>query len=262
MGGETTANLDGSHLIIKCVIEDSLRRLDSHGLIDCGTSGFAFIDDNYAQRHHLPRYSLKEPRRLEVIDGRPIDSGNLTHIVKVGLDINGHRERVSAFVTKLGHYPLLLGIPWVRHHNPCIDWAKDTIDFISPRCTTTCAPRPTRAQTFDIPPPRPTKTIDISAMSFTAFQKTTKKEHRNHGSAEVFAIRADDIDAMLHPPTRDDPIEIPREYKEFESLFSELEDNKLPPHRPGDHHIPLKEGTAPSFGPLYSLSRQELEALR
>ena len=38
--------------------------------------------------------------------------------------------------------------------------------------------------------------------------------------------------------------------------------NQLPPHRQSDHTIPLKEGFQPPFGPLYSLSRFELEALK
>ena len=144
--------LDGHHLIIKCTIEDSPCHLNTHALIDCGASGFTFVDKDFAKRHNLPLHSLKDPRRLEVINGRPIDSGNITHIAKVGLDINGHREWVSAFVTKMGHYPLVLGIPWLGHHNPRIDWEKDTIDFVFTRCTTTCAPRPTKATTMDIPP--------------------------------------------------------------------------------------------------------------
>ena len=67
---------------------------------------------------------------------------------------------------------------------------------------------------------------------------------------------------MLDLPNDDNAVNIPPEYQEFHSLFSEKEANKLLPHRPGDHRIPLKEGTTPLFGPLYSLSRQELEALR
>ena len=144
--------LDGHHLIIKCTIKDSTQRLDTHSLVDCGASGFAFIDKDYLQQHNLPLHSLKDPRRLEVIDGQLIDSGDITHVAKVGVDINRHREQVSAFVTKLRHYPLVLGIPWLRHHNPRITWKKDTIDFVSPRCTTTCAPRPTKAMIMDIPP--------------------------------------------------------------------------------------------------------------
>ena len=153
--------LDGSHLIIKCTFVDHHRRLDSHALVDCGASGFAFIDREFASQHNLPQFTLNEPRRLEVIDGRPIDTGDITHTVRINLDINGHQEHLTAFVTKLGHYPLVLGIPWLRHHNPRIDWERNTIDFVSPRCTTTCELRPTKALTMDIPPPRP-RTINIS----------------------------------------------------------------------------------------------------
>jgi hypothetical protein len=55
---------------------------------------------------------------------------------------------------------------------------------------------------------------------------------------------------------------VPAEYHKFLPLFSEAEANKLPPHRPYDHRIPLKEGFTPPLGPIYSLSRTDLEALK
>ena len=168
---------------------------------------------------------------------------------------------MSAFVTKLGHYPLILGIPWLRHHNPRIDWEKDTMDFISSRYTTVCTLRPTKATTMEIPPPRP-RTIDIAAVSITGFRKTIKKEKCLHKAATTFAISATDIDTMLKEPDQDRAAEIREEYQEFMKLFSEVEANRLPPHRPGHHRIQLREGTTPSFEPQYSLSKQELQALR
>ena len=237
------------------------RRLDSHALVDCGASGLSFIDWEFARQHNLPQYTLEEPRRLEVIDGHPIDSGEITHTVKIDLDINGHKEHLTAFITKLGHYPLVLGIPWLRHHNPRIDCEKDTIDFVSPRCTKTCPPCPTKAMTMDIPPPRP-RTIDIATVSHTGFRKIARKEERLHKTVTTFAISATDIDAMLEYQDQGRTPDIPKEFEEFATLFSETEANKLPLHRPGDHRIQLREGTTPSFGPLYSLSKQELEALR
>jgi hypothetical protein len=41
-----------------------------------------------------------------------------------------------------------------------------------------------------------------------------------------------------------------------------VEANKLPLHHPYDYCIPVKEGFTLPFGPIYSLSRTELEALR
>ena len=55
---------------------------------------------------------------------------------------------------------------------------------------------------------------------------------------------------------------VPEEYHDFLPLFEEAVANQLPPHRSSDHTIPLKEGFQPPFGPLYSLSRFELEALK
>jgi hypothetical protein len=55
---------------------------------------------------------------------------------------------------------------------------------------------------------------------------------------------------------------IPPAYHKFLPLFSKAEANKLLPHHPYDHQIPLKEGFTPPFGPIYSLSRMELGALK
>ena len=55
--------------------------------------------------------------------------------------------------------------------------------------------------------------------------------------------------------------QIPEQYRKYLDVFSEDNANTLPEHRPCDHTIPPVEGTQPPFGPLYSLSRDELHAL-
>jgi hypothetical protein len=46
-----------------------------------------------------------------VINGRPIESGDITHIAKVGMKVQNHWEQLLMFSTKLGHYPIVMGIP-------------------------------------------------------------------------------------------------------------------------------------------------------
>ena len=53
---------------------------------------------------------------------------------------------------------------------------------------------------------------------------------------------------------------VPVEYHEFIDLFSEKAAEKLVPHRPCDHTIPLVEGKNPPYGPVHAMSRAELEA--
>ena len=60
----------------------------------------------------------------------------------------------------------------------------------------------------------------------------------------------------------DDSTFVPPEYHDYLDVFSKAEADKLPPHRPFDHHITLQDGKTPPFGPIYSLSEKELGVLR
>ena len=87
------------------------KTIQTHALIDTGYSGFAFIDETFARRHNFPLYPLRFPRALQVIDGRAITSGNVTQVCHLPLEIDSHHEKVPFFATKLGTYPIVLGIP-------------------------------------------------------------------------------------------------------------------------------------------------------
>ena len=56
---------------------------------------------------------------------------------------------------------------------------------------------------------------------------------------------------------------IPKEYKDLAEVFSKNKAHELPPNRgPLDHHIYLKEGSKPVFGPIYNLFETELQVLK
>jgi hypothetical protein len=55
---------------------------------------------------------------------------------------------------------------------------------------------------------------------------------------------------------------LPEEYHEFADIFSESMAWNLAEHRPYDLKIDLEDGTKPPYGPIYSLSPVELQALR
>jgi len=59
-----------------------------------------------------------------------------------------------------------------------------------------------------------------------------------------------------------EPHVIPEEYADLKELFEDKEIGILPPHRPYDHAIKLEPGTTAPFGPMYNLSKTELEELR
>ena len=91
-----------------------------------------------------------------------------------------------------------------------------------------------------------------------------KKLIRQKESVQIFAMSLYDINKALEtltPNPQDteqaEPPDyerlkslIPPEYHSFLPLSCESIANKLPPHRPYDHCIPLKEGFEPPFGSL------------
>jgi hypothetical protein len=123
--------LEEGHLVLECSLN---KTVSTHALIDCGATGLAFIDEDFAHQNCLELIPLREPRSLEVIDGRPISSGAITHAARFSCSIGDHGDELVAFVTKMDHYSLVLGIPWMRKHDVNIRFASDTVIFDSPSC--------------------------------------------------------------------------------------------------------------------------------
>ena len=69
---------------------------------------------------------------------------------------------------------------------------------------------------------------------------------------------------MLKPKKCVDPATLlPAQYHKFLDIFSKDDTDKLPPLHPGvDHKIKIEPGTQALSGPLYSMSREELEVLK
>ena len=161
--------LEGNHLVVACKINS----ISSHAFIDCGATSYAFINKDFATTHSLPLYPLKQHRVIEVIDGRTISSGSVTHMTKVGLDIKGHIEELPAFITLLGHYPMVLGKPWLRKHDVSIRFSNDSVTFDSEYCLNHCTEK--AVQTKGISIDTPERTTNIAMISAAAFRRIAGK---------------------------------------------------------------------------------------
>jgi hypothetical protein len=96
-------------------------------------------------------------------------------------------------------------------------------------------------------------------------EQIVNNANKRYGNVEQFALSLNEINTALQEPRDNKPnIEsiIPREYHKYLKIFEKVNADKLPPHCLCDHKIPLADGFQPPFGPLYSLSRPELEELK
>ena len=106
--------------------------------------------------------------------------------------------------------------------------------------------------------PKPLSTTPISINTAVFSLLAAKPDH------QVFSVSLRDIEQVLKPKKCVDPATLlPAQYHKFLDVFSKDNTNKLPPLHPGvDHKIKMEPGTQAPSGPLYSMSREELEVLK
>jgi len=246
--------MEGRHLVVSCTLAINNTSLPSYALVDSGATGFGFIDKNFVRHHHLTTFPLTQPRLLEVVDGRPISSGTITTYVELCMDIAGHEERIRLFVTTLGHYPLVLGIPWLKYHDVKTDWKTNSITFDSPFCLKNCIDQHssiTRPGISSALPERPS----VLALNSVQFYDLAEDEQ-----LQIYQLDVSSTGQSLVTPTIMDLV--PKQYWSFLKLFGKAEASVLPPHRNIDHEIPLQPGEQPPWRPLYGMSESELSTLR
>ena len=94
-------------------------------MIDSGATG-NFMTRKVADTQGLLTQRKADPYPLLVVDGEPISSNNgmVTHET-VPLEmvmLRGHKETIQFDIVNMDNHACILGVPWLRRHNPQIDW--------------------------------------------------------------------------------------------------------------------------------------------
>jgi hypothetical protein len=67
------------------------------------------MNEAFTHQYNFPHYQLKNPKTLEVIDGYLISSSNIAEYIEVQYMIRDHHKTLTAYLTSIGYYPLILG---------------------------------------------------------------------------------------------------------------------------------------------------------
>ena len=188
MSAAEESKLAGNHIVVKC----SLRKHDpiiETALCDTGATGYAIRDENFGGQHNSSKYELRTPKPLDVIDGRHIASGDVTHMVKVLVKIGNHEQELPAFRTTFGHHEPVLRLPWMRDHEVNLDFAENSLEFTADKCHTTCIKIP--AKLYSELPKHPDDPIRISMIPATRYNKMTQR--KNQKTHHTFPMSPYDI---------------------------------------------------------------------
>jgi len=130
-----TLDNDKDHIMVQIQLRGEKKSLTINAMIDSGATE-DFIDREVCNKHGMKMIKAKDPREIYLADGKPSAMGPVTHMTKVPMDICSHRELATFQVANLQKHEVILEMPWLREHNPTIDWNNKRITFNSERFTT------------------------------------------------------------------------------------------------------------------------------
>ena len=84
---------------------------------DSGCSVNAIDSHFTATLNILPMPKL-QTIKYTMADGKTSAGGIVTHDVTTEIKVGPHQESLTFDITKLHSYPIMLGIPWLKQHDP------------------------------------------------------------------------------------------------------------------------------------------------
>lgn len=176
-------------------------------MIDSGCAPLGFVDTAFAQSCSFTLVPLAKTRTLRLADGTV--GGVVSHEVVISHQVGGIDETLRLYVWPLDGPDMILGLPWLRRHNPPIDWTAGTL-LLGGRTVyerSTLLPPPPSKSTEPDPDPDPDPdtispeilddldSIDIRSLratNFTTFAKMKDIEH-DAMSLQKFIAMTDDL---------------------------------------------------------------------
>ena len=159
-----------------------------------------------------------------------------------------HTETMTFFLVNSSLPPVILGFPWLREHNPLIDWTMGVVTGWGVACSSKCFhSRPAGGSEGVVPSP------SLGGVSMAPVSTPIDPE------PSVLPAVNPEVTVTERVP---DLSSVPSCYMDLGEVFNKSRATALPPHRPYDCPIDLLPGTAPPKGRLYSLSSPEIRAMK
>jgi hypothetical protein len=254
------------HIPIELVGKNCTQKIAA--MVDCGASS-PFLSERFVKQHHVLTKPLPSPITLYNIDMTKNKAGTITHSAELEVRTGAHREKLRFLVTDVGPEDVVLGITWLRDHNPEIDWTAGKLNFT--RCT--C---PGSSQDAN-PPEVPIESgeSELAEPELIASNRTTRRAWLKAGILEhatdaLYAAAgytysqkvAEDAGRVKRERSFEEIV--PEHYRHFSKVFSDAKSERLPEHQPWDHTIDLKEGAPETVRakvyPMPPNEQQELDA--
>ena len=114
-----TLEHENDHIMVKVHQHGKRETVVINAMIDSGATE-DFIHQEVGNKHEIKIIKATNPREIYLVDGKPSTMAPVTHMTKVSMNISSNRELATFQVANLQHHEVILGMPWLRKHDPTI----------------------------------------------------------------------------------------------------------------------------------------------
>ena len=104
-------------------------------LLDSGATGLV-MSSEFAKKQGFKLKRLEKPMNVRNVDGLLNKEEPIEHMVEVNIYYQGHRKRTEIDIIRGQKWIVILGMLWLVHHNPKIDWKIEKVKMM--RCSKEC----------------------------------------------------------------------------------------------------------------------------
>lgn len=130
-------------------------------LVDSGAEE-CLIDQNLVRQLNIPTVLLNQPLTAHSLNGLPLAQVTKQTMPLEIIVAGNHREKLAFCVLANSDPPLVLGLPWLRIHNPQLYWQTGEIISWCPSCHQSCLQ--SACQSANIKPPVGIETINLDSI--------------------------------------------------------------------------------------------------
>src|SRR6266849_8984884 len=96
-------------------------KINIAALLDSGCDGSS-IDHRFVLRNKILTRQVQNPMKVTNADGTENKHRMIKEYVILRVQIDEHIEELESAVTQLNSANIFLGLDWLRHHNPLVNW--------------------------------------------------------------------------------------------------------------------------------------------
>lgn len=247
------------------------KKVQVEALIDSGATT-SFINSSVVESNNLVTHKLANPYVVFNADGTSNKQGKIDQSVRAYVEIGPHKSTHQLLVADLGNKDLIIGMTYLRKHNPEIDWAKGEWRYT--RCPESCSlgarkrefvaeeeAKELQLQRSD-PLTIPLDELGEECVENPHINWVDTSDPEDQEIAQFVAeILEKDIEEEDEDTTNWKQL-VPEYLHEYGDVFSKRKSERMPARKPYDHGIDFEEGASlPKPAKLYPMSPQERNSL-